>query len=345
LATFTFEKLARRLPDELWRAFEPVLPAVVWCGVGRPPASNRRCLHAAIYVGISGVPWKLMPACFPSYRTVQSRLRRWVACDAFRAVWARCAATYEVMRGVNFDQLSIDGARKPAKKGGTSTGPNPTDRGKKGTQLVIVASADDLPLGVAVCGADRQDATFTGPTLDDLVVRVPVDLPVDAASSHPQFQFPTPVEPDGDGEQVDDEGGEDGEARAEVRQSTPPTSADAPRGARADGKLSTGQRAEVRRLLREGRDVRSLPYMRGDGNFAKDPARLAAKRRGFRLWAPARGQSRRGLGRVRSSVERAHALLNQFGRVFRRLDRDERRYLNWAYLAAGLIFMRQGFFP
>ena len=117
------------------------------------------------------------------------------------------------------------------------------------------------------------------------------------------------------------------------------------KGERKDGKLSRSQRREVHERLHGGRDVRSLPYLRGDGNFAKDPSRYAAKQQGFRLWAPGEGQSRRGLGRVRSSVERAHALLNQFGRVFRRLDRDDRRYLTWAHLACGLIFMRQGFFP
>ena len=46
LDSLTFEKLARRLPDELWQVFEPVLPPVIWCGNGRPPASNRACLHA-----------------------------------------------------------------------------------------------------------------------------------------------------------------------------------------------------------------------------------------------------------------------------------------------------------
>ena len=95
-------------------------------------------------------------------------------------------------------------------------------------------------------------------------------------------------------------------------------------------------------------DVRAMPYTRADGNFAnKAPAKEGARRSGYRLWAPdvRQGESRRGLGRVRSCVERAHALLNQFGRVSRRWDRKARRYLGWVQLAASLIFMRQGFFP
>ena len=28
--------IARRLPDEVWVLFEPILPARIWCGNGRP---------------------------------------------------------------------------------------------------------------------------------------------------------------------------------------------------------------------------------------------------------------------------------------------------------------------
>lgn len=113
----TFESLARRLPDELWKAFEPVIPRTVWCGNGRPPVDDRTCLHAAIYVLISGIGWNFMPACFPCGKTVRGRFVRWMRADAFRRVWAECAADYQRLRGINLDQLSIDGARKPSKKG------------------------------------------------------------------------------------------------------------------------------------------------------------------------------------------------------------------------------------
>jgi len=172
---------------------------------------------------------------------------------------------------------------------------------------VLVATAEDLPIGAIVCAANRQDATFTGEALASLVLELPLDK----------------QEPD----------------------SSQPT--DSIIGARSDGKLSEPQRRELRRQLNQGPDVRPLPYLRADGNFAKVPAKLAARQQHLRLWAPDKhqGQSRRGLGRIRSSVERAHALLNQFGRVCRRFDRDWRRYLAWVQLACCIIMMRQGFFP
>jgi transposase len=123
MATFSFESLARRLPDEVWSAFEPVLPPVIWCGNGRPPCRNRDCLHAVIYLGITGIGWKMLPPCFPSYKTVRRRWEKWLAEEAFHQVWAACVGRYELLRGINFDQLSIDGSRKTAKKGGKEPGP------------------------------------------------------------------------------------------------------------------------------------------------------------------------------------------------------------------------------
>lgn len=124
----TLEGLARRLPDELWQSFEPVLPRVVWCGNGRRPCSNRDCLHAVLYVCISGIGWKYLPPCFPCYKTVQQRLNHWLELEAFEQVWAACARRYQCLAGINLDQLSIDGSRKPAKKGEKQPGPTlPTE--------------------------------------------------------------------------------------------------------------------------------------------------------------------------------------------------------------------------
>jgi hypothetical protein len=116
-------------------------------------------------------------------------------------------------------------------------------------------------------------------------------------------------------------------------------------GERGDGKRSRRQlQALAQQLWHDEPDVRSLPYLRADGNF-RTPACLQAKQQGFRLWSPRQGQSRSGLGRIRSSVERTGALLNQFGRIMRRWDRRQKRYLAWIHLACCIIYMRQGFFP
>jgi transposase len=92
-------------------------------------------------------------------------------------------------------------------------------------------------------------------------------------------------------------------------------------------------------------DPRDLPSARGDGAYGNEPTRQRAEHHGFRMRAPKRGQTKiAGIGRVRSAVERGHALLCQFGRVFRRLDRLSANYLGWVQLAACVVFIRAGFF-
>ena len=46
---------ARKVPDDMWAIFEPILPPVVWGGNGCPPYDNRECLHAVLYVLVTGI--------------------------------------------------------------------------------------------------------------------------------------------------------------------------------------------------------------------------------------------------------------------------------------------------
>lgn len=108
---------ARQLPEEVWQLFQPLLPPVVWCGNGRPPASNYDCLHALFYILVSGIAWRMLPKGFPSYKTVQRRLTLWLQRDAFRSAWQQLAQRYEVLHGINWDQILLDGSKKPSKKG------------------------------------------------------------------------------------------------------------------------------------------------------------------------------------------------------------------------------------
>jgi len=108
---------ARRLPDDVWTLFEPLLPPRVWAGNGRPPATNKECLHAVFYVLIAGIAWRMLPLGFPSYKTVQRRLKLWLQRDTFRQAWGQLAQRYERLQGINGDQILLDGSKKPSKKG------------------------------------------------------------------------------------------------------------------------------------------------------------------------------------------------------------------------------------
>jgi len=90
-------------------------------------------------------------------------------------------------------------------------------------------------------------------------------------------------------------------------------------------------------------DPRDLPRAQADGAYGNGPTRARARRAGFRMQAPRRGEKRPGLGKIRNAVERCHNFFAQFGRVFRRFDRSAKRYLGWLEMAACVILLRSGF--
>ena len=133
---------ARKVPDEVWALFEPILPPVVWRGNGCPPYDNRACLHAVLYVLVTGIGWRMLPAGFPSYKTVQRRLKVWLALEAFRTAWQQVAQRYDTLYGINWDEVLLDGSKKPAKKGARRPAPAPwiaANAGQRSTSRVTPA--------------------------------------------------------------------------------------------------------------------------------------------------------------------------------------------------------------
>ena len=109
--------IARRLPEEVWGVFEPLLPPVVWVGNGRKPWGNRECLHGILYVLVTGIPWEMMPKGFPCYKTCLERFKAWLARGVFQEAWGRLVERYDGLRGINWDQICVDGSKHPSKKG------------------------------------------------------------------------------------------------------------------------------------------------------------------------------------------------------------------------------------
>jgi transposase len=130
---------ARKVPEDVWTRFAPLLPPVGWCGNGCRPFDNRECLPAVLYVLVTGIGWRRLPAGFPSYKTVHRRLKVWLALEAFRSAWSHLAQRYEALQGINWDEVVLDGSKKPAKKGGSKRVPAPwiaANAGRRSTEFV-----------------------------------------------------------------------------------------------------------------------------------------------------------------------------------------------------------------
>jgi putative transposase len=54
--------------------------------------------------------------------------------------------------------------------GGEAIGPNPPDRGTRGTKRSLLTDGQGIPIAVVVAGAKRHDMTLLAGTLDTIVV-------------------------------------------------------------------------------------------------------------------------------------------------------------------------------
>ena len=125
------------LSDAFWSRVEPLVPPRKkdpW-GRGRPAVAARRVFAGILYVLRTGCQWKAVPADrFAPGSTIHRRFQEWVVAGFFLALWQAGLVEYDEMEGIAWSWQSLDGAMVKAPLGGTETGPNPTDRGKKRRQ-------------------------------------------------------------------------------------------------------------------------------------------------------------------------------------------------------------------
>lgn len=162
------------LSDEAWERAAPLLPMhKLRLKGGRPPEDDRRMLAAILYVLRTGIQWNALPREVGASTTVYDRFRWWLADGVFLRLWQAGLAEFEELEGLDWSWLSMDGAMTKAPFGGAATGPNPTDRGKKGTKRSQLSEGHGLPIAVAVAGANRPDMRLVAETLDAIVVERP----------------------------------------------------------------------------------------------------------------------------------------------------------------------------
>ena len=125
------------VPEQLWQAIEPLLPAPAPRYGGRPRVDDRACLAGIVYQLRTGVPWRLLPTrqlgCgSPGHLLAAAAglaTRRRVAAPAPGAVGA---AQPQWPARLVAGQSRL--AQRARQTGGALTGPNPTDRGKPGSK-------------------------------------------------------------------------------------------------------------------------------------------------------------------------------------------------------------------
>lgn len=165
--------LETEVVDAIWAAVEPLLPPPPEHPLGchRPRVPDRLCFWGILIRLVTGASWVDIEAILEhrvSDTTLRARRDEWIAASVFDQIRDEAVAAFDRILGLDLSEVAIDGSLHKAPYGGEGTGPNPTDRAKRGWKWSIGVDRHGIPLGWTIDGANRNDVRMLAPTLDDI---------------------------------------------------------------------------------------------------------------------------------------------------------------------------------
>ena len=124
---------------------------------GHPPTQTVRVLATLRRFLREGTPWRSLRASEDgaSGSTLRRAFEHWARTGLLRKVPALLVA---MLRGNPV--LILDSCSVRAKHGGDLTGPNPTDRGKRGTKYHVAVNGDGVPVACMATAANVNDTVL-----------------------------------------------------------------------------------------------------------------------------------------------------------------------------------------
>jgi transposase len=90
-------------------------------------------MDAILLVLRTGMQWNALSVTgICSSSSAHRRFQEWEQAGVFQEIWRQGLLEYDQVVGIDWSFLAADGAMTKAPLGGEKTGPNPTDRAKKG---------------------------------------------------------------------------------------------------------------------------------------------------------------------------------------------------------------------
>jgi transposase len=152
------------LTDELWQRIAPLLPPPRprrFRYPGRKPLTHRQALTGILFVLKTGINWNDLPRelnCGSGSRC-RRRLQEWHEHGVWVQLHALLLAELHGADRIDWSRAAVDSASVRGRGGGEATGPNPTDRGKKGSKHHAVVDQHSIPLAATVTAANAPDVT------------------------------------------------------------------------------------------------------------------------------------------------------------------------------------------
>lgn len=146
--------------DELWNTIVSLLPAhPPSCKGGRRRVPDRGCLNGILFVLREGIRWQSLPTSlgWGSGSTCWRRFAEWTAAGVWEKTHAHLVAALGERGLLDLERAVVDSASVRALRGGEHTGPNPTDRAKKGCKRHLISDGVGIPLVVQIGPANRRD--------------------------------------------------------------------------------------------------------------------------------------------------------------------------------------------
>ena len=90
-----------RIPDELWKRIEPLLPPeIAGTEDERLRIGDREAMEAILNVFRNGRKWKAIPGSLGAPNTIYSRFRQWREAGVFQRMWREGLLEYDELRAM-----------------------------------------------------------------------------------------------------------------------------------------------------------------------------------------------------------------------------------------------------
>jgi transposase len=164
-----------RVPAKLWNKLKKHLPKVRQGGRGRPACNNHAVLNGIWYVLWTGCQWKAIEKEWfgVSSSVIHARFQAWQRQGVFTNMVQAMIRYYGRVCHIRWTWQAADSRSVPAPLGGKGTGPNPTDRAKRGGKIHLLVDQRGAPLAIDVFGANHNEKWHIAALICSILVNRP----------------------------------------------------------------------------------------------------------------------------------------------------------------------------